>query len=254
MTNPTDNVWRRYEELRPDELAQLVSNTPIAYWPLGLLEHHGWHLPVGFDGVKAERICIRMAEQTGGVLLPTMWWGGGGGHGPFLWTLHQDEEAAGRTVAHTVEKLIDFGFHAIVALAGHYPWQGTLDRHLGPVRDARPESLLLWGTEMSIAREAVSIKGDHAAREETSFGLSLLPDLIDMDALHEGRDSNSWPQGVPPPEGDRHSGVCFDPGAANFSQMGEDAGMATAERAEAGLGPLVTHLVDRIDRFLEEGL
>ncbi|MDP6040337.1 MAG: creatininase family protein, partial [Candidatus Latescibacteria bacterium] len=59
-------IWRRYAELRPDELEAIRSETPVAFWPLGLLEHHGWHLPVGFDGIKAERICEQMAERTGG--------------------------------------------------------------------------------------------------------------------------------------------------------------------------------------------
>jgi creatinine amidohydrolase len=95
------NAWRAYEELRPDELAAIVAERPVAYWPLGLLEHHGWHLPVGFDGIKARRICERIADRTGGVILPTMWWGGGGGHGDFLWTFYQDEEAAGRILAST---------------------------------------------------------------------------------------------------------------------------------------------------------
>src|SRR5687768_5802002 len=85
--------WRRYEQLRPDELDVLLSSAPVAFWPLGLLEHHGWHLPVGFDGLKAERICIRIAERTRGILLPVMWWGGGGGHGDFKWTHYQSMEA-----------------------------------------------------------------------------------------------------------------------------------------------------------------
>ncbi len=57
--------WYRFENLRPDQLRDLVRETPIVYWPLGLLEHHGWHLPVGFDGLKAERLCLRIIEQTG---------------------------------------------------------------------------------------------------------------------------------------------------------------------------------------------
>ncbi|HIG47868.1 MAG TPA: hypothetical protein EYQ20_16075, partial [candidate division Zixibacteria bacterium] len=62
---PTTPQWRHYHELRPDELAALRDENPVAFWPLGLLEHHGWHLPVGFDGIKAERLCIRIAERTG---------------------------------------------------------------------------------------------------------------------------------------------------------------------------------------------
>ena len=57
-------TWHRYEELRPDQLELLLKEAPIAYWPLGLLEHHGWHLPIGFDGLKADRICRRLADRT----------------------------------------------------------------------------------------------------------------------------------------------------------------------------------------------
>ena len=246
-------TWVRFEELRPDELAEMVATTPVAFWPLGLLEHHGWHLPVGFDGIKAERMCIRIADRTGGVMLPTMWWGGGGGHDAFQWTFYQSEDAAGEIVSHTVRKLIDFEFRAVVLLAGHYPWQRVLDARLPGIRDAHPDVLLLWGTEMSICGDAVKLKGDHAAREETSFGLSLFPDLVDMDALRPGRDDGAWPNATPPPDEDRHPGVCFDPGDPCFAQMGEDAGSASAERGEAGVGPVVDHLAQAIKRFLEEG-
>ena len=47
--------WKNYEELRPDQLEAQLEESPIAFWPLGLLEHHGWHLPIGFDGIKAQR-------------------------------------------------------------------------------------------------------------------------------------------------------------------------------------------------------
>ena len=134
-------TWRRYEELHPDELATCVLETPVVFWPLGLLEHHGWHLPVGFDGIKAERMCIRMAEQTGGVLLPTMWWGGGGGHDVFHWTLYQDESAYTQILVETTRKLIAYGFRAIVILAGHYPWRKTLEERLPEIREAHPAVL-----------------------------------------------------------------------------------------------------------------
>ena len=70
----TARPWKRYVELRPDDLAEYVAAAPIAIWPLGMIEHHGWHLPVGYDGLKAERLCVRIAEKSGGIMLPTMWW------------------------------------------------------------------------------------------------------------------------------------------------------------------------------------
>ena len=171
-----------------------------------------------------------------------MWWGGGGGHGDFMWTLYQPEEAAEAILARTVEQLVAFGFRAIVLLAGHYPWQSLLDRRLPALQEAHPEVLFLWGTEMNIGGEAVRLPGDHAAREETSYGLALFPQWVDLDALHPGRDASAWPGGQPPPAETWHPGVCFDPHDALYAQMGEDARTATAERGEAAISRLVEHL------------
>jgi len=244
-------TWKRYEELRPDQLTAIVAESPVAFWPLGLLEHHGWHLPVGFDGLKAERVCRRIAARTGGVLLPTLWWGWGGGHDRFKWTHYQEESTAASAMLTTTRQLLGHGFRAILLLAGHYPWQSLMDKHLPSLREEHPDALLLWGTEMSICGDAVRIPGDHAAREETSYGLALLPELVDLDALSSGRDDSTWPQGQPPPVEDRHPGVCFDPSEPLFAQMGQDARTASSERGEEGISQVVDYLAVAIDRFLK---
>ena len=41
----------RYEFSRPDDLEAALAAAPVAYVPLGTYEHHGWLLPVGFDGI-----------------------------------------------------------------------------------------------------------------------------------------------------------------------------------------------------------
>jgi creatinine amidohydrolase len=242
--------WQRYEQLRPEALAELVDRHPVAYWPLGLLEHHGWHLPVGYDGLKADRICQRLAEGTGGVLLPVMWWGGGGGHDVFRWTHYQTPEATAAIFETTVRQLFDFGFRVVVLLAGHYPWQSILDTHVPSLAEAHPEGLILAGTEVSIAPD-LGLQGDHAAREETSLGLALFPDLVDLGALRPGRgDDGVWPASGPPPPEARHPRVEFDPAQPLFAQLGEDAREATAARGARGLERLVAHLTGRINAFL----
>src|SRR5207244_1788356 len=52
-----------WEQLHPDDLEAILAEAPVAYVPLGTSEHHGWHLPVGFDGLKAYALCQRVAEQ-----------------------------------------------------------------------------------------------------------------------------------------------------------------------------------------------
>lgn len=243
-------TYKRYEELRPDQLEALVAEAPIAHWPLGLLEHHGWHLPIGFDGLKAERTCRRLATRTGGALLPTMWWGGGGGHDVFKWTHYQSEKAIAAMLAATSRQLLTYGFRVLVLMAGHYPWQSFLDAAVPALRAEFPNALILAGTEVSVCGDAVQIQGDHAAREETSFGLALFPELVELDALTPGRDHTVWPDGEPPPADLRHPKVEFDPAAPLYAQMGEDARNASAAHGEEGIAQVVDHLARTIDIFL----
>jgi creatinine amidohydrolase len=252
MTEPTP-IWGRYEELRPDDLHSLVTSHPVAYWPLGLLEHHGWSLPVGYDGLKADRICQRVAARTGGIIVPTMWWGGGGGHGGFRWTHYQPEEATAAIFDSMVRQLFAQGFRVVVALAGHYPWASLLDACVPPLAADHPDDLLLAGTELTVAGD-LGLKGDHAAVEETSYGLALFPERIDMGALTAGRDeAGVWPSSGAPPEEGRHPGVVWDPADALFAQFGEDSRAASAERGEAALTRLVDGLADRVLAFLRDG-
>ena len=243
--------WKRYEELRPDQLETLVADAPIAYWPLGLLEHHGWHLPIGFDGLKAERLCHRLAARTGGVLLPVMWWGGIGGHDVFKWTHYQTPEATSSILTENARQLMSYGFRTLVLMAGHYPWQTILNTEIPALRDEFPGALILAGTEVDICGEAVPLQGDHAACEETSFGLALFPELVELDALSPGRNASVWPGAKAPPLDRQHPKVEFNPAAPLYAHMGVDARRASAARGEAGITRLVDHLAQTIDRFLQ---
>ncbi|MCZ7648919.1 MAG: creatininase family protein [Planctomycetota bacterium] len=242
------SAWQRYETLRPDQLRAAVDEAPVLYWPLGLLEHHGWHLPVGFDGLKAERLCIRMAERTGGLLLPVMWWGAGGGHGEFAWTFYQDAEAAKKILRETLERAALQGFKALVVVAGHYPWQPLLNSVVPVVEHRHPDVLILAGNEMALGRALdVPVSGDHAARWETSYGLALLPEHVEMAALREGRTSADWPNPHKRPRPEDVPKLQLDPGHALFSQVGEDPrGTATAEAGEAALSALCDALAAKV--------
>jgi hypothetical protein len=91
----TSKPYGRMELMTPDELEQVLAQAPVAFVPLGTYEHHGWHLPIGLDGIKAHGLCWRVAQRTGGTVptLPTFFYGTGGGHEvgykrrPRRWTL-----------------------------------------------------------------------------------------------------------------------------------------------------------------------
>ena len=63
-----------YEELLPEECVQRIKEMPVAYLPLGTLEWHGPHMPLGADGIQSKELFVRVAEKVGGVVLPILLW------------------------------------------------------------------------------------------------------------------------------------------------------------------------------------
>ena len=53
-----------YEELLPEECVQRIKEMPVAYLPLGTLEWHGPHMPLGADGIQSKELFVRVAERS----------------------------------------------------------------------------------------------------------------------------------------------------------------------------------------------
>ncbi len=243
--------WAEMVNLRPDQLQEIVDAAPVAYWPLGLIEHHGWSLPVGFDGFSAQRHCLAMVKRTGGVVLPVMWWGGAGGHGGFKWTFYQPMEAAEAIFETTIRRLIDFGFRCIVPIPGHGPWSRIIEKVLPPIAEEHADVLAVGAPGTPHRPADMRFHGDHAARWETAYGLALFPELIDMGALDDERDAAKvWPLSGPPPEDERMDIVNFDESDPCFAQAGDDSRRASAEEVTAEIEAMHDHIVGMIERHL----
>lgn len=65
----------RYHMLRPAQIVKRRESCPVAYVPLGNLEWHGVHNPVGADTLQAEGIAIRCAQKGGGLAFPPLYYG-----------------------------------------------------------------------------------------------------------------------------------------------------------------------------------
>src|SRR5947207_13170031 len=62
-----------YELMTPDEVIAAREKTPVAFVPVGPIEWHGPHLPLGTDGLHARGVAVRAARIVGGVVLPTLY-------------------------------------------------------------------------------------------------------------------------------------------------------------------------------------
>lgn len=197
--------WR-FERMHPRELEEARDRCPAAFVPLGSLEFHGRHLPVGLDALKAHALCGRIVEALGGgVVLPPLFCGTGGGHLGFEWTIMHDEAVVEAVLRRTLEKLADNGYRVAVVLTGHYPGEQTdLVARVGQAVMAACEGFTVFALpewQADPAGEAC----DHAAKWETSIMLALMPELVHMDRLERAPDGTPLPESTyPGPAG----GVC----------------------------------------------
>jgi creatinine amidohydrolase len=195
--------------MRPRDLERVLEECPVAYVPLGTLEFHGWHLPLGFDALKAQALCERAARQTGGVVLPPYYTGFGGGHGDYQGSVILGEQAFASQLRRICDRLADTGFRVIVLLTGHYPQEqvAAVKTVAREVEAARPEVAVLGLAEPEAYPG--EFRGDHAAKWETSLGMHLMPELVDLKGM------------------DRHPdplcGVCgADPRTGASAQLGRE--------------------------------
>ena len=214
--NPMSGVEVRYERLRPSEIVSAREAHPVVYIPLGTLEWHGHHDPVGLDGLKAQALAIRCAEAGGGLVFPTLWFGENrDGHLLEMFPEFQDavirdmklDPAAfapgymGRTIPaqvqgyqalllHILAEAASYGFKVIAFVAGHYPLlkQAEAANGLFYYQCCRylnlPDIPVTWAfSDYELVTDLYPGIQDHAGFWETSLLMALDPGLIDLDTL-----------------------------------------------------------------------
>lgn len=229
-----------FEEMLPHELESVIKESPVAYVPLGTFEHHGRHMPIGNDAIKAAALCRLLAEETGGVVLPPLYYGIGGGHLGFDWTIMAEEDWVKPILKRTFEHLARFGFKVIVALTGHYPGEQT-----NMVKEAAAEvNVHLKGARVIGLPEYEAYTppvGDHAAMWETSLLMALRPDLVEMARLGEK------------PAEPAPNGFHKDPSDPLFAIAGDDPRfLASLELGRKTVNEIVETLSGRVREALKE--
>lgn len=236
--------WR-YERLGPEELEQTRDRCPVVFVPIGSLEFHGWHLPVGLDAIKVHALCGRVVTALGGgVVLPPLFCGIGGGHLLFDWTIMHDEDVIERLLVRTLERLADFGYRVAVVLTGHYPGEQVhlIERVAQIVMTARSGYVVLALPEHAARLSQPSL--DHAAKWETSLMLELDPELVRLERLRIASDGSARPASVYATQDHHQVGVCMDRQDPLYGILGLDPRThASAGAGRAAVEEMVATLV-----------
>lgn len=177
-------MTRQLELLRPGQIAAEMARCPRVWVPLGTIEYHGHHLPVGLDGLQAHGLCLDAADLVGGLVYPPLWWGTGGGHGAYPWTVMMPGAVEISAMLRlTLTRLMQLGVCQVVLFTGHFA-----DEQLAMIRVVATE----WnetGVAMSVLALGVNgnpgapLPPDHAGRFETTLLAAYHPERVDMALL-----------------------------------------------------------------------
>ena len=205
-----------YAELTPQEFRERLAEAPIAYLPLGTLEWHGEHLPIGSDGLQSMGFFEHLAREVGGIVLPMLFLGPDrmqelDGHELYGMDLfrgreehrYQTQQLAGsaywlpesifKIILDAILKQLKRAGFRIVVGHGHGPSTSFFQDQAAEWKETFGlECLVCWGSEYD--REGLGIQVDHAAMNETSLVMALRPDLVQMERLPA--DLDHWPVAV----------------------------------------------------------
>src|SRR5437016_12982711 len=124
---------KRFEDTVGFEVADVVVRSRLAILPLGSLEFHGPHNPLGSDSIIISGIAERVAARTAGLLFPTIRFTQCPAHtAQFRGTLSVRPEVMTLYLADVLRSISHLGFRKIFVLNGH-------DGNIGPGRGAIAE-------------------------------------------------------------------------------------------------------------------
>jgi creatinine amidohydrolase len=228
--------WSEYER-------RLKSEDAVLFLPVGALEQHGHHLPLGTDWMMATYMARRAAEKLGGIVAPPVTYAGRSqirtGGGPHrMGGVNLRHETLIYTLYDVILELARHGAKKIAVIDGHYENRFILDEGCYraqqdlAVRGQKDVTIIkilyperIKSETLAKVYEGVTFPGldlEHAGILETSMMLYCHPELVELDKVVEEPPAKFPPYDVFPvrPEWVPPSG-CLSPPKGSARELGE---------------------------------
>lgn len=173
-------------------LTEVAAQADFAVLPVGAVEWHGPHLPLGSDLILAEGFAAECAGTHRGVLFPSIAYTACPGQTrPWPGTIAIRPETAVAYVSDVLEGILAAGFVRVLVVNGHDANMSTVRAAMEWVSGRHRASLLLvnW-FQLVTPEETAAIYGDlpargHGGAYETSGVLGFDPAAVRLDAVED---------------------------------------------------------------------
>ncbi len=191
--NDTNPVWRgeKIKNYLPHmswpEVEDLLTRTDMVIIPVGALEQHGHHLPIGTDFLNGLERAKLIAQRTDVLVAPILMPGNSPYHLGFPGTISLSTETIQKVHVEAVQSLIHHGFKRFLILNSH-GGNRVVSRYIADRVNHETAGIAVELGEAAAPfmerpepSDEPAVFDRHAGVGETSRSMYLIPSLVDMD-------------------------------------------------------------------------
>jgi creatinine amidohydrolase len=179
----------QFQEQNSYEIKSVIEKSKVAILPVGAVEAHGPHLPLGTDNYLAEEVSKKLADSIDGIVLPSLPYGQVWSLSDFPGSLTISNQTLTNIIVEIGESLFHQGFRILAIVNGHYGNSVALKEASRVLYEKYPKLkvfvMFYPGTKevISEVRESKPVHDSyfHACELETSYMLYLAGERVQME-------------------------------------------------------------------------
>lgn len=189
-------------EMSMDEVQELEDiDDKVLFFPIGISEGHGSHLPVGTDTFQGEYITEKVAEKVDdiSIIAPTLNYGHCRATSSLPGSMSISFDSLRNTIEDILTSGVEMGFERIVMISGHAGSSHMMALRLAAEKVVDEEEAIIM--VLSDYDFAYDFKGEdvpdtdgHGGEIETSRVLDIRPDLVEKEERNRPKEEVSYPR------------------------------------------------------------
>ena len=189
QTNPlwTQQKVRNYlPHMTSPEVESLLTKTDMVIIPIGALEQHAGHLPIGTDFIAGVERCKLIAQERDILCAPVLMAGQSPYHMGFAGTITLTADTIMKVHLEAADSLIHHGFKRFIIMNAHGGNRAISALIVDQINQNTAGVAVSFGDAVRPFTEPSSVTPStvldrHGGTSETSRSLYLMPDLVQID-------------------------------------------------------------------------
>ena len=176
-----EKSWRAVREY-------LGSGQDLALLPVGSVEQHGPHMPMGHDAFAAHYVARDAGQRAGVLVYPTLWYGWSNNHMALPGTITLRPETLTAIVTDIIASILYHGFNRVIVVNGHRRGNlAPLEIAVNQMRQKTGAAVAVVDVGIIAFDKVAEIRTTppggvgHADELETSHALHMNPHLVNQE-------------------------------------------------------------------------